>query len=151
VLLGAGTFLLNSGTVNLSKSGVSLRGQGPGATTLTVTNGATIGSYVPGAHNAALVSMGGAGTVSTTTNLSSDAAQGSYTIQVSSATGFAVGDLVLVDELAIGQAMPDCCFNNGTGQVWAEPDYRVEWNVHNPAVGSFDNSNCFTTWGGTAN
>lgn len=151
VLLGSGTFNLNSGTLALNKSGVVLRGQGAASTTLTITNGATIGSFVPGAHNAPLISMGGSGSVSNTTTLSADAAQGSYTIQVSSATGFAVGDLVLVDELAISQAMPDCCFNNGTGQVWAEPDYRVEWNVHNPAVGSFDNSNCFTPWGGTAN
>jgi hypothetical protein len=44
--------------------------------------------------------------------------------------------------------MPDCCFNNGTGQVWAEPDYKVEWNAHNPAVAYFDStdySNAFSS------
>ena len=51
-----------------------------------------------------------------------------------------VGGLVHIDELAIGQAMPDCCFNGGTGTVWAESDYRVMWNQHNPAVAFYDSA-----------
>jgi len=39
-----------------------------------------------------------------------------------------------VDELGIGQAMPDVAMNGGTGQVWASPDYRVEWNAHSPGT-----------------
>ena len=44
VQLSAGTFLINNGIVMLNK-GVTLRGAGPGVTTLKRTNGATPGSY----------------------------------------------------------------------------------------------------------
>jgi hypothetical protein len=59
---------------------------------------------------------------------------------VDSTAGISAGSLVLVDELALGQAMPDCCFNGGMGQVWASPDYRVMWNQHNPPVNFFDSA-----------
>ena len=139
VVLNSGTFNINNACVNISK-GVVLRGAGAGSTILSVTNGATLGSYTPGAHNACAVAIGGNGVISNTTTLSADGAVGSYSIQVANPAGFTVGGLAAVDELAIGQAMVDCCFNSGTGHVWAEPDYRVEWNAHNPAVGSFDST-----------
>jgi len=139
ISLGAGTYNMNSACVSLNK-GVVLRGTGPGVTILSVTNGATLDSYFNGAHNACVLSVGGNATISNTTALASDGAQGAYSVTVADATGFSVGSLVLIDELGIGQAMPDCCFNGGTGEVWAAPDYRVEWNQHNPQVNFFDSA-----------
>ena len=46
VQLSAGTFLINDGHLLINK-GVTLRGAGPGVTTLKRTNGATPGSYTP--------------------------------------------------------------------------------------------------------
>jgi hypothetical protein len=148
VQLAAGTFTIAEGnTVQINK-GVTLRGAGAGSTILTRTGGATIGSYVPGNNPSSMVALGGTGNVTATTNLASNGVQGSYTITVSSNSGISVGSLVHVDELAYSQGMPDCCFNNGTGKVWAEPDYRVEWNAHSPSVAFFDSTdynNAFTS------
>ena len=165
VSLGSGTFTVAGSNSILLTKGVTLRGAGPGATIVekppgTSTHGypctsgaggATLGSACPGTTPSTLIKVGGSAALTATTTLTSDGAKGAYSIQVASTSGFVVGGLVHIDELANGQAMPDCCFNSGTGQVWAEPDMRVTWNVHNPTVAYFDNSNCFTSWGGTAN
>lgn len=139
--LGPGTFLINAqgNQVNLNKCLV-LRGRGPGVTFLKSTNGAKLDSFQNGAHVASIVQLGGSAAISNTTNLTADGANGATTINVASVAGFAVGGLLHVDEFAGGQAMPDCCFNNGTGTVWAMSDYRVVWNQHNPAVGFFDSA-----------
>jgi hypothetical protein len=139
--LGSGTFLIDAaGTpVRLNKC-VVLRGQGPGVTILHSSDGAVLNSVNPGAHNAAIVKAGGSAAIAATTALTSDGTLGATSIQVASTAGFVVGGLVHVDELANGQAMPDCCFNNGKGTVWAEPDYRVVWNSHNPTVMYFDST-----------
>jgi hypothetical protein len=139
VQLGAGTFIINNGHVAVNKA-ITLRGSGPGVTILHSSNGAVLGSYQNGAHSDTIITAGGSGNISNTTTLTTDAAQGSYTIQVTSGSGFKVGGLVHIDDLALGQAMPDCCFNNGTGHVWAMSDYRVEWNAHSPAVRYFDST-----------
>lgn len=145
ISFGSGTFLINAaGTpIQLNKC-VVLRGQGPGVTILHASDGAKLsppgGTNATGTHDAPIIQAGGSASIKQTTALTADGAQGSSSIQVSSATGFSVGDLVLVDEVANGQSMPDCCFNNGTGQVWAEPDYRVEWNNHSPTVAFYDST-----------
>lgn len=120
VLLGAGTFRIQlAGTpIRLNKC-VDLVGSGPGVTILHSPNGAVLNSVNPGVHSASIATLGGSGAITQTTNLASDGAQGSYSIQVASATGFAIGGVVLVDELANGQAMPDCCFNSSTSSVIA--------------------------------
>jgi hypothetical protein len=139
VQLAAGTFTINSNCININK-GVVLRGAGPGQTILNTSNGAKQGSVNNGAHSNCVVRLGGGGNITNTTNLTSDGAQGAYSVTVASTTGISPGSLVLVDELALGQPMPDGSFNNGTGSVWAEPDYRVVWNAHQPAINFFDST-----------
>lgn len=140
VSLGAGTFTLSTtNSININR-GVVVRGAGAGVTILNRTNGAILNNYV-GVGPYAIFNLGGSYSIGSPLNLSSDVAQGSYTISVSSTTGVSVGSLVNLDELGLGQPEPDCCFNNSTGQVWASPDYRYEWNAHNPpAPGSFDSA-----------
>ncbi len=167
--LASGTFTVAEGnTVSINK-GVVVRGAGPSATILarptsTLANcgtgtagnnplpyGAIQNCGSPGQSGSEVVNLGGGATITNTPALSSDGVQGSYTVNVASTTGISVGSLVLVDELALAQSMPDCCFNNGTGQVWAMSDYRVEWNAHSPEVMFFDSNNCWSSYGGTAN
>ena len=139
VQLGSGTFNTNTGCVLLNK-GITLRGAGPGVTNLVVSNGATLNNVNPGVHADCVVKVGGTPTVTNTTNLTSDAAQGALSVNVGSTAGISIGSLVLIDELANGQSMPDCCFNGGTGRVWASSDYRVMWNNHSPTVAFFDSA-----------
>ena len=121
-------------SVNVNK-GIVLNGAGPGLTivqhppgqdtTNDVCNspgawGATLNSDCPGNSASTPIILGGTGTIAATTALTSNAAQGATSVVVSSATGISAGSLVLVDELANGQPMPDCCFNNGmsfTGSI----------------------------------
>jgi len=141
VVLGAGTFLESGhGTTARINKSISVRGQGPGVTIVHSPNGAVLNNVNPGTHVSTIFQLGGSASVTTVANLTADGAKGANSIQVASTSGFSVGGLVLVDELALGKAMPDCCFNNGTGTVWAEPDYRVEWNQHSPAVAFFDSA-----------
>ena len=231
-------FMITEGSTVSVNQGIVLNGSGAGNTILMhpagqdTTNdvcnspgawGATLNSDCPGNSPSPVVQLGGAGSIADTTTLSANGLQGSNTISVTSATGFSVGGLVLIDELANGQPMPDCCFNGGmtvtasvstggvmnvsavggsttvvpggmvtgtgvplnsvveaygtngttgtggtgtyqltqspgtavgsetldvSGAVWAEPDYTVEWNAHNPAVGSFDSAPYSNTWTG---
>jgi hypothetical protein len=79
-----------------------------------------------------------------TTLLAADAAQGSTTVQVTNTASFSVGMWVLIDEAtgAGWQTAP-----NGTGQVWAAPDWlssssspatgRVSFQKNNPTAGDF--------------
>jgi hypothetical protein len=141
VVLGAGTFLesWHGTTVHINKS-ITVRGQGGGVTSVHSPNGAVLNNDNNGTHVSTIFQIGGSASVTTVANLTADGAKGANSIQVASSSGFSVGGLVLVDELAIGKAMPDCCFNSGNGTVWAEPDYRVEWNQHSPAVQFFDSA-----------
>ena len=166
VALNAGTFTVTGGNSVTVNKDVTLRGAGAGSTYLqkapgtsttgypctSGAGGATLGSGCPGTNPSSVVKMGGSAALTATSSLTADAAKGATSITVASATGFTVGGLVHIDELAIGASEPDCCFNSGTGSVWAEPDMRVTWNAHNPTVQYYDNSLCFTSWGGgTAN
>lgn len=157
VSLAAGTFTLSSGEIDLNKSAV-VRGQGAGVTILNRTNGAVLNSFNILSTTAIFRAGGGYGVGSTQT-LASNASRGSYTVTLSSApVGISVGTVVNVDELGLGQPEPDCCVGTGQGatvSVWAEPDYRVEWNAHNPPAPAnldsacYDNSN-FTNGGNCA-
>ena len=65
-----------------------------------------------------------------TTTLTADGAAGSYSIDVASAAGFSVGQIVLLDEASGAGWQPDVIWTNR--QIWASPDYRVVWQKHNP-------------------
>jgi hypothetical protein len=146
VKLAAGTFTIGEGnTINLSK-GVSLRGAGAGTTLLSRTNGATWNSYFPGSNPGPLVRLGGAGN-GTTVNLAADGQQGSVSVQVQSAAGLQVGQIVLIDEASGAGWQPERigAWASAHGQVWAAPDYRVVWTKHNPAYQYVDDFDAATS------
>ncbi len=104
--LSAGTFFINGGNYILINKGITLRGAGPGLTTLAKTNGAKPFQSEPGPHPSPLVVVG-TSLFSTTgdsidvvasTNLTADAAKGAYTVTVANAAGFVPGQIVLLDE-----------------------------------------------------
>ena len=104
VQLSAGTFTIGTtGGFILVNKAITLRGAGPGQTTLQKTNGATPGSYFPGPHPAPIVIVGparwdnGGGS---STNLTADAVKGASSVNVASSAGFSAGQFVLLDELS---------------------------------------------------
>ena len=150
VLLSAGAFTVGEGHYVLLNRGVTLRGAGPcaGAATCTLmqrTDGckplSPTSSGACGASPTPIIIVGperwNNDTVST--NLTADAAAGSHSIQVASAAGFSVGQIVLLDELSGARWMPDL---GRTDRIWAAPDYRVTYNMHWPASPDDDPGNC---------
>jgi len=137
VSLAAGAFTIAEGHFVLIDKGVTLRGAGPGKTILTRTGGATLGSYLPGKNPSPMVILGPRQYNNTTTGvlLSADAPKGEYSVQVTSAKGFLVGQIVLLDEASGASWQPDV---EGLGQIWASPDYRVVWQKHNPEAQYID-------------
>jgi len=100
VQLSAGTFRMNARYALLWK-GVTLRGAGPGATTLAKTNGATAGS--PTATDPQPVVILGptrwpAADENTDVLLTADAVKGAMSVTVANAAGFAAGQFVVLDE-----------------------------------------------------
>ena len=137
VQLSAGTFTINNDIIYLRK-GVTLRGGGPGATLLQRTNGATPGSYIPGvAKPIIIVGPIRWGTGGTAFDLASDGIKGATSVQLTSAPagGFAVGQIVEIDELSGASWQTDPA---GRGQIWASPDFRVVYQRHNPGLGTDD-------------
>jgi hypothetical protein len=131
VRLGAGTFTIAEGTYVALNKGITLRGEGPGVTILQRTNGARLGSYVPGANPSPMIIVGPQryNNTQTATALTADATNGTYSVQVANASGFSVGQIVKLDETSGAGWQTDCC---GRGQIWASADFRVEWQKHNP-------------------
>ena len=139
VQLSAGTFTISTtGGYILINKGITLRGAGPGQTTLQKTNGAKPGSYFPGPNPSPIVIVGparwdnGGGT---STNLTSDAVKGANSVNVASTAGFSAGQFVLLDELSNASWQTD---PGGRGQIWASPDFRVVWQRHNPPLSTDD-------------
>ena len=139
VQLSAGTFTIGTtGSYILLNKAITLRGAGPGQTTLQKTNGAKPGSYIPGPNPSPIVIVGpgrwdiGGGS---STNLTSDAVKGANSVNVASTAGFSAGQFVLLDELSNASWQPD---PGGRGQIWASPDFRVVWQRHNPSIGTDD-------------
>jgi hypothetical protein len=142
VMLGAGKFTIAEGNFVLLNKGVTLRGSGAGSTILQRTNGATLNSDNPGSNPSPMIIVGPDeynNGFSATTTLTTDGAAGSNSIVVASATGFSVGQFVLLDEASGAAWQPDRIWSQY--QIWASPDYRVVWQKHNPAyeyVDDFD-------------
>jgi carbon monoxide dehydrogenase subunit G len=136
--LSSGTFTINGGRYLLINKGITLRGAGPGATTLQKTDGAKPGQEQTGANPSPLVIIGPArwdNNGGTSVNLGADAAKGAYSITVSNAAPFSPGQIVLLDELSGASWQPDPA---GRGQIWASADFRVVWQRHNPSQGTDD-------------
>ena len=137
VKLAAGTFTIAEGNYVLLNKGITLRGAGPGVTTLQRTNGSKLGNDNPGSNPSPLIIVGPQeyNNNQTATALTADIAGGSSSVQVTSTSGFSVGQIVYLDEAsgAAWQTDPE-----GYGQIWASPDFRVVWIKHNPAQGFDD-------------
>ncbi|HZJ52897.1 MAG TPA: glycosyl hydrolase family 28-related protein [Myxococcaceae bacterium] len=136
VLLSAGTFTINRGHFILINKGITLRGAGPGRTTLQKTDGAKPGQEATGPEPSPLVIIGPVRYDKgephpdpLTADLTADAVKGSSSVAVGSSAGFKVGQFVVLDELsgAVWQKDPA-----GRGQIWASPDLRVVWQRHQP-------------------
>jgi hypothetical protein len=136
VSLAAGTFTIAEGNFVFLNKGITLRGAGPGVTTLTRTGGATLGSYKPGNKPSPMIIVGPMryNDNTTATTLTADGSNGATSVQVASRAGLSVGQIVLIDEASGAGWQPDV---EQLGQIWAAPDYRVVWQKHNPAQ-SFD-------------
>jgi hypothetical protein len=136
VTLAAGTFTIAEGNYVLVNKGITLRGAGPGITTLQRTDGATLGSDSPGSNPSPIIIVGPQeyNNNQIATALTADVAGGANSVQVTSTSGFSVGQIVYLDEAsgAAWQTDPE-----GYGQIWASPDFRVVWIKHNPSQ-SFD-------------
>ncbi|RPH67202.1 MAG: hypothetical protein EHM78_22015 [Myxococcaceae bacterium] len=138
VQLSSGTFTINGGRYLLINKSITLRGAGPGATTLQKTDGAKPGQEQTGPNPSPLVIIGPArwdNNGGSSVNLGADAVKGSYSVTVSNAAAFSPGQIVLLDELSGASWQPDPA---GRGQIWASPDFRVVWQRHNPALGTDD-------------
>ena len=131
VSLSAGTFMIAEGNSVLIDQGISLRGAGPGTTILTRRGGAKLGSYQPGKNPSPMIILGPErwNNTTTATRLTADVAHGKNSVQVASAAGFSVGQIVLLDEASGAGWQPDV---EGLGKIWAAPDYRVVWQKHDP-------------------
>ncbi len=159
VLLSAGTFTVGEGHYLLLDRGVTLRGAGPcaGAATCTLvhrTDGckplSPSSNGVCGAHPTPMIIVGPVryNNDTSSTNLTSDVAAGSYAVKVASASGFRVGQIVLMDELSGARWMPDL---GRTDLIWAAPDYRVTYNMHWPVSSGDDPGSCKRSGCGGAN
>jgi hypothetical protein len=142
VQLGAGAFTIAEGNYVLVNKGITLRGAGPGGTILQRANGAKLNSYNPGSNPSPMIIVGPqrwGTTAGVTTTVRADATAGSSSVDVASAAGFSVGQIVLIDEASGAGWQPDAIWTSR--QIWASPDYRVVWQKHNPTyqyVDDFD-------------
>ena len=136
VLLSAGRFTINRGHFILIDKGITLRGAGPGRTTLQKTDGAKPGQEPVGPEPSPIVIIGpgrwqrdGPRAQTFTADLTADAVKGANSIVVGSTADFKPGQVVVLDELsgAVWQTDPA-----GRGQIWAAPDFRVVWQRHKP-------------------
>src|SRR5258705_9674702 len=136
VQLSAGTFRCNNHV--LIRNGITLRGAGSGSTTLRKTNGAQPDTEASGDAQPLIVvgpNRFPRPDDATSRNLTVDGTKGSMSVTVSSGTGFAAGQIVLLDERSGASWQPD---RLGRGQVWASPDYKGVWMMHLPAYGADD-------------
>jgi hypothetical protein len=152
VQLAAGTFIVNSGNFVLINKGITLRGAGPGQTTLAKTDGAKPFQEAPGAKPSPLIIVGPArwnNNAVGSTDLTADAVKGAYAVTVANAAGFSAGQIVLLDEASGAGWRTD---PQGRGQIWASPDWRVVWQKHNPAIPYVDDfaADAFPTTPATA-
>jgi hypothetical protein len=132
VQLSTGTFTINGGNFLLIHSGITLRGAGPGQTTLQKTDGAKPGQEQTGPNPSPLIIIGPSqysSAAGSATNLTADAAKGAFSVTLASAGGFSAGQYVLLDELSGAAWQTDPA---GRGQIWASDDFRVVWQRHNP-------------------
>jgi hypothetical protein len=140
--LSAGTFLINNNPLLINKA-ITLRGSGPGKTILNRTNGATEGSYTPkvAAPDVIIGPNRWPGPDNNSSrNLTADGVKGSYSVTVTSGSGFAAGQFVILDEdhLNTGswQSLPNRGGAPTSVKIWGTD--RLVWQRHNPSSGEDD-------------
>jgi len=136
VQLSAGTFTVNHFV--LVNKGITLRGAGAGVTTLQKTNGAQIN--LPDAPDFQSIVIVGPNRFPRfndplSQDLAVDGAKGAYSVTVQDGTVFVPGQIVLLDELSGASWQHD---RLERGNIWASPDYRVVWQLHDPPFGGDD-------------
>ena len=154
VKLSAGTFLVNNYLI--IQKGITLRGSGMGTTKLQKTNGAkpnteTVADAQP------IIIIGPnrwpAPDNSTSKNLTVDGAKDAMSVTVSSASGFAAGQFVIVDRddynAATWASLPNRSGSPTTAKIWASDE--VVFMRHNPADGGDDPFPDSLTWFSRAN
>lgn len=148
VALSAGRFRLNR-HVRIDK-GITLRGAGAGKTVLEKTDGAVMLSYQP-RDAQPIVSVGPSRwpkpNASSARRLAADGKKGATSVTVVGVKGLAPGEVVLLDELSGARWMPDPL---GRGKIWAAPDWRVTWQLHEPRWKADDPLEPTTPTGGPA-
>lgn len=132
VQLAAGTFHIAEGRYVLLNRSVTLRGAGGGVTILLRTNGAKTGSYFPGPNPSPLIIAGPLryNNAESATPLAAPVAAGANAVVVANAAGFAVGQIVLLDEASGAGWQPDILWPGR--EIWASPGDRVVWQKHKP-------------------
>jgi hypothetical protein len=139
VQLAPGSFTIAEGRYVLLNRGITLRGAGAGSTILQRKDGAKLGSNHPGASPSPMIIAGQqrwSNYSSGSTPLTVDGVQGATSVQVQNAAGFAIGQIVMVDEASGASWQPDRIWPGR--QIWASPDYRVVWTKHNPPTAGDD-------------
>jgi len=138
VQLSAGTFLVNNSYLGLTK-GITLRGAGAGVTSLRKTNGAVPGSDTPVDAQPIIIigpNRWPGPDDSTSQNLTVDGAKGSYSVTIANASGFAAGQIVLLDEddYATGswRSLPNRNGSPTAVRIWATD--RAVWQRHSPSA-----------------
>jgi hypothetical protein len=152
VLLGAGEFYLSAPLI-LNKDNITLRGTRTSTTVYTKlmkpaahrpnsTGSGPNGAQGTNPHSAIIISrasslnLDGATTpFASVSNLSVTGTKGSYSVTVESTNGFAVGDLVRLDELSGAAFRTD---PRGGGTIWANDDYRTTYQCADPPDGLGD-------------
>ena len=147
VQLGKGTFLMGVNQYILINKGVVLRGAGAGQTILK--NPRNLPLVDTSADPVPIVIVGPGRWVNSDGDmrcqiaptsyqaqymqrLSADASKGATSVTVADSSIFKPGAFVLLDETSGASWQPDVA---GIGkQVWASPDFAVQYNLHNPAA-----------------
>lgn len=144
VQLTAGRFTIAEGNFVLVDRGITLRGAGPGNTILQRTGGAVLNNENAGSNPSPIIIVGPMryNNNFVPANLTADVAAGAASVKVQSAAGFSVGQIVLLDEQTNAGWVTD---PQGRGQIWAEPDFRVVWQKHNPELPDIDDFNASDT------
>ncbi len=155
VQLGPGRFTINGGNYLQVRRGITLRGSGPGVTILQKTDGARPYTEATGPNPSPIILVGparwkpdnsdnaGVALAGASTNLMGDGTKGSYSVAVASSSGLSAGQFVLVDEVSGAAWQTDPA---GRGRIWASPDGRVVWQLHDPPQGTDDPLSLPAAW-----
>lgn len=155
VLLGTGDFYLSTPLI-IRADNITLRGTRTSTTVFsrlckpTADRPSTTGQGT-NPYNAVTISraaslnLDGVTTAfAASTTLTADGTKGTSTIAVTSAAGFAVGDLVRLDELSGAGWQPDPRADFANPRIWASSDFLITYQDAETAPGTDDGLNDFS-------